>query len=224
MTEDQQHNIQTQVDQAFVQQAEREIDDILLQQRRAFNLRWDQSPKVQKFKVFLRYFGLTMCFLGFVLCATVLVMGMTWDGQYWPLWTLLGLFLLLGWVFFKLHQFESGINRWKDRVSQNSCRKLAKKCVKQAAAMVPFTAQYEIKGHLVSYYRSRTQVDDDQTEWQFVWNRPMAGFACVAQHATVFFKSTKGFQPRIIILHGDPVNWMQVLSEQDIEIQDRFSS
>lgn len=214
---DQEQKLQSDVDDDFIGRAEEDIYRILLQQRRQFNQRWQNHPTMNKVKVFLRYFGLLLCVVGVVLCAGSLFLGMSWDHRVWPLWALLVLFLLLAWFFINIPKFEQRAQQWTERVSQKSCRKLAKKCVKQADGMVPFKAQYEIKGDLISYYRKQPGDEASSDHWQFVWNRTMAGYAVHSNHATVFFKTEKSIQPKIIVLHKDVRELQAVLSSLNIK-------
>ncbi len=214
---EQEQKIQSAVDAEFIQRAEDDIYAVLLSQRRRFNQRWQNHPTMNKVKVFLRYFGLLLCLVGAVICAGALFMGMAWDHRIWPLWALLVLFLLLAWFFIKLPKFEQKAQQWTERVSKKSCRKLAKKCVKQADGMVPFKAQYEIKGDLISYYRSQPSEGVNKDRWQFVWNRTMAGHVIQSSHATVFFKTQKSIQPKIIVLHNDMLDLQKILQDLNIK-------
>ncbi len=207
------------IDEEFIRQAEDDIYRILLQQRRQFNQRWQNHKTMNKVKVFLRYLGLLLCVAGALICAGSLFLGMAWDHRVWPLWSLLVLFVLLAWFFIKNPVLEQRAKKWTERVSQKSCRKLAKKCVKQADGMVPFQAQYEIKGNLISYYRKQPEADETSEHWQFVWNRKMAGFAVHSRHATVFFKKERSIQPTIIVLHHGASEVQRILSSLNINSQ-----
>ncbi|WP_223786895.1 hypothetical protein [Marinicella meishanensis] len=216
----QEHQLSSHIDADFIRRAEQDILAILLSQRRQFNHRWQSNHTMNRVKVVLRYVGLLLCLLGLLIVATSLGLGLAWDHRAWPLWAALVVFLLLGWFFWHLPHWETKARAWTERVSQKSCRKLAKKCVKQAAGMVPFLAQYDIKGDQISYHRKQPANEDQAERWLFVWNRTLAGFAGTAEHATVLFKSNRAIQPRIIVLHQDAEPFRTLLAGLQIPTSD----
>lgn len=193
--------LSSQIDAAFIAKAEDDIYRILLKQRCLFNQRWQNNSGMNKLKVLLRYLGLVLCVLGAGLCGVGLFMGKGWHGLVWA--SLFFMFVLLVWFFFKLPQIELKARSWTERISQKSCRKLAKKCVEQADGMVPYKAHYAIKGDSMAYYRSQSGADETEAHWQFVWNRRISGFALQTNRVTVFFKTPRSIQPKIIVLHDD---------------------
>lgn len=200
------YQLNCQIDADFIHQAEQDIYHILLAQRRQFNRRWQTNPSMNKLKVVLRHLGLLLCVVGALLVATSISLGMVWEQRVWMMWLALLLFLLLGWFFWRMPHFDQKTQAWTDRVSQKSCRKWAHKCVKQADAVVPFMAQYDIKGNQISYHRKRIDDAEQGDQWAFVWHRTLGGYAGMGQHATVLFKSVRAIQPKIIVLHeqADP--------------------
>ncbi|TDR23740.1 hypothetical protein [Marinicella litoralis] len=196
--------ILTEVDDAFIQQAEDQVYRILLQQRRAFNQRWQDNTTMNKGKTVLRYFGLLLCLAGIVIMLLALVYQPTWSFSQAQVYGLLVFFVLVAWFFIQMPKFDAKAKKWTDNTSQKSCRKLAKRCVKQAKGMLPFQAQYEIKGDLISYYRKQPTSDEGHEQWHFVWNRKMCRYAVQSALVTVFFKQAKSIQPKIIVLHDKP--------------------
>ncbi len=204
------------VDTDFLTKAESDIYDILLCQRRAFNQRWHRQKTMNKIKTVLRYVALFLCVVCILVLLFMLVAKDSWLSIGWQTGFLL-VFFFAGTVFFyRLPLIETKMQAWTDRISQKSCKKLAKKCVKQAEKMSPFEAVYEIKGLTISYYR-RQNSEQGKENWQFVWNRTMNDYAMQGEHATVFFKKPTAIQPKIVVLHTDRQSLSKVLIKQGID-------
>ncbi len=206
------------IDRDLLSQAETQIYELLLIQRRAFNQRWQHNPTMKKIKPWIRYFGLGLSILGLLLMWVLWFGGFGWvfkPSQQVPLSLV---FVLLLVLYYYLPRAEQAMQRWTDRVSQKSCRKLAKKCIRQADKTVPFEAQYEIKGDLISYYR-RQEHTADEPSWEFVWNRRLQGHAMQASKATVMFKKNTSIAPKIIILHEQAEPLADLLKQLKISVQ-----
>lgn len=209
--------ITSQIDATLVQHAESQIYQILLKQRLAFNQRWQQQPTMNKIKKGLRYIGLILSIFGFIVMLIGLFSDANWSFQPWQVYTLMVFFAVCIWFFFRLPKIEKTMQSWTQKVSEKSCRKLAKKSVKQAQKQLPFKAIYEIKGRLISYYRQRENDQQKDQHWQFVWNRKFLPYAIQAPLVTVFFKQQKGFIARIIVLHENPEQMKENLERLGIE-------
>lgn len=214
----QESTLLVEIDEAYIQQAEVQIYQILLKQRRAFNHRWQDNLTMNKIKTVLRYLGLFLCLAGIVIMALALVFKPTWVFSQTQVYGLLVFFLLVAWFFIKLPKFDGKAKKWTDNTSQKSCQKLAKRCVKHAKAMLPYHAQYEIKGDLISYYRKQQTTPDNNEKWYFVWNRRMCQYAVQAGLVTVFFKQAKSIQPKIIVLHENPNELKSRIKQHDINL------
>ena len=214
----QQSKIESHIDAAFIERAEDQIYQILLTQRLAFNQRWFQHVSMNKVKTALRFFGLFVCLAGVAVMTLSLTMDPTWRFTQWQVYGLLVFFILAAWFFIKLPTLDSRAKNWAEKMSQKSCRKLAKKCVKQAKSLLPFNAQYEIKGDSISYYRNQQITTDDNQQWHFVWNRKMSRFAVQAACATIFFKQSKSIQPKMIVLHEQADELKNIMDQFKVKV------
>ncbi|MGJ8663749.1 MAG: hypothetical protein ACSHWU_08860 [Marinicella sp.] len=214
----QENTFNSQIDEPFIASSEDQVFAILMVQRRAFNLRWQQNLWMNKIKTVLRYFGLLICLVGFMVLLMPLFNWVDWRFSVWQSVALAGLFFVALWFFIKLPILEEKAQNWTDKSSQKSCRKLAIKCVKQAKRMLPFVAQYEIKGRSISYYRAKNNHDNGELEWQFVWNRSMNAYAIQAKSVTVFFKKASSIIPKIIVLHQEAETFEHILENRGITL------
>lgn len=212
------YQLTTAVDQALLSQAEAQIYQLLLKQRRAFNQRWQHNRTMNKVKPWIRYFGLGLSVLGLLLMWVMWFGGFGWVFKPSQQVLLSLVFVLLLILYYYLPRAEQAIYRWTDRVSQKSCRKLAKKCIRQADKMAPFEAHYEIKGDLISYYRCQEHTADEPS-WEFAWNRRLQGHAIQAQNATVLFKKATSIAPQIVILQAQAEPLAGLLKQLKITVE-----
>lgn len=199
-----------EVDEDYLQQAEQEACQLLYHQRQQFNLRWQNNPVVKRTKAVARWLALVLSVVGFVLCLALLIGGHSWDGASWPWLVCLLVFLAIGVLAYRLPDFEPALERWTDQVSYKSCRKVARRCVKGAHQLTPFTARYELKEGDITYHR------DQEEPGQAVWTRTLAGHALLADHITILVKKQRSLHPLVVILLSPTPDWLGCLGDHNI--------
>lgn len=203
--------IKSQIDSEFLNEAEKEIYEILLRQHLSFSDHWYSNKLVKSTGSFLRLFGLFVSFSGFAFCVYVIVMTPSWC----PAWDSIGFytfaFLALGLLFYFLPMIEKAIQKWGREYAPRNCRKIAERCVREARKQAPYTARYNIKDNRITYYRMK---DDDPEP---AWTRKLRGVAIHGRLATVLFRKFTSFSPKMIILHSDYVPIQYVLNSASIE-------
>jgi hypothetical protein len=122
-------------------------------------------------------------------------------------------FIITFLLFYFLPSVEGSIKNWTKKRTINTCKKLAKKCVKKARKLTPFQAEYDIKGDLISYYRGQDDV------WKLAWSRRLKGVAIQGQSATLFFRKWTSIQPTIVILYEGSSPLETILSHLNIEFR-----
>ncbi|MGB5397346.1 MAG: hypothetical protein WBN96_09365, partial [Gammaproteobacteria bacterium] len=205
--------IESTIDAALIDQAEEEAFQILLAQRLSYNERWHARFASMRLMSVLRILGLLLCMLGLVLSviAVFCSAGVCQAGFKSGIYILV--FILAGLVFYFLPSLDSIIKSRVKNMSVNGSRKLASRCVKAARKAVPFRAEYDIKGDLVTYYRGK---DDN---WKLAWSRKLKGVAVHGKSVTVFFRKWTSIQPIMILLHEDFTAIKSVLTEHTIEFR-----
>ena len=204
-------NIRFDVNHDFLNSAELQIFEVLLEQRFAFNDGWLDKPVLVKIKSVLRLIGLILSLLATATCLLALVLGQRWQSAMigLELWVLI--FFAFASFFYLLPRMERAIIRLMRKLSVKNCKKLSKKCLKDARKLAPYTAEYDIKGGSVSYYR------EIAGELKFVWIRKLKGVAIQTECATVVLRKWTSFVPKIILLHGDFSHTGQALLAQGID-------
>ena len=203
--------IRSEVDSGFLDEAEKEIYEILLKQSLSYSERWYSNKFLIKTSSFLRIFGLVVSLLAFAFCVFVLLINPSvcpaWKGiEYYTL-----AFLVLAVIFYFLPAFEKAIKQWGKNYAPGNCRKLAARCVRQARDEVPYTAEYTIRGNSLIYNR----VKDDGSH--HAWTRRLKGVAIHGRFVTVLFRKWTSFSPGIIILHNDYIPMRYVLNNANIK-------
>ncbi len=204
-------NIAFNVNLEFLDEAEKQIFDILLKQRLSHNERWSNKPTFIKVKPILRIGGLVLSIFGAALCiASVL------GKANWSLFSLrpeiyIIFFTISGVLFYFLPHCEIKIEGWVRNLSIKSCKKLSAKSVVNAKKQAPYKAEYNIKGGSISYYREK------DGEVNLVWTRKLKGVSIQGDFATIVFKKWTSFIPKIVILHDNSEVIGRLLNEQKIE-------
>lgn len=205
--------IKSNIDLRLVDRAEEEAFQILLKRRLSFNDRWHSRPSVLKAVSILRIIGLSLSILG----ALITIVSVTVKPDWCPTGLKAGVFILFfilaGVLFYFLPAFDRSIKGWVKKTATNSCRRLAKKCVKAARKAAPYEAEYDIKGDLISYYRGQ---NDD---WQLAWSRKFKGVAIHGKSTTLFFRKWTSIQPIMVVLHKDFDTFEKVFTDLNIEFR-----
>ena len=204
------HSFSVPVDDEYLQRAEQAAFRLLYDQRQQFNLRWQQHTIVRSVKTAGRWLALLLSVAGFVLCLALLVSGHSWNGSWWPLALCLVVFFVIGVLAYRLPDIEPAVDRWSDRVTRQSCRKVAHRCVKGAHQWLPFTARYELQAGQVSYHRDAEQPGDA------IWTRAFSGHALVADDITILIKKPRSLHPRVVILLPPTADWLACLEAHNI--------
>ncbi|MBL1142774.1 MAG: hypothetical protein HND53_12160 [Proteobacteria bacterium] len=187
--------IKSDIDSEFLDAAEQEIYQILLNQHLSYNDRWFSSPFIVRVMTLLRYIGICLSLLGITLTIYVL-----WNKPVWcPLWINLNYlaltFILFLVIFYFMPSIDSSLKQWSRNYAFKNCKKIAGNCVKEARKLAPYLAEYEFKANTISYYRIKSDVST------LAWTRKLKGVAFHGKRATVFFKKWTAFIPMLIVLH-----------------------
>jgi hypothetical protein len=116
----------------------------------------------------------------------------------------------MGIFFYFLPRLES---RWIARFRKGGskgCSKLARKMLAKARKILPYEAEYIIRGDLITYYRGK------DNNWRLLWSRRMKGFAIMGKHATLFFRKPTSIFPAMLILHSNNEAMESVLKNIDM--------
>lgn len=205
--------ITCRIDSDLLDRAEEEAFHILLEQRLAFNDRWYTRPSVIKAMSFLRILGLSISVLGALISIVAVTMTPAWCPAWMQFEIFILIFVLAAFLFYYLPSIDRSIKDRVKNISINSCMKLAGKCVKAARNAVPYQAEYEIKGDLISYYRGSNDV------WELAWSRRLKGVVIHGESITIFFRKWTSIQPVMIVLHEDFSCIEQVLTDLNIQIK-----
>ena len=204
-------NIEFDISVEFLDEAEKQIFEILLKQRLSFNERWSNKPTFIKIKPILRMFGLVLSIFGAMITAVSISGGANWCPFSIRPEIYITFFAISGLFFYFLPRCEVGMKNWVRNLSTKSCNKLSKKSIANARKRAPYKAEYDIKGGSVSYYREK------DGELKLVWTRKLEGVAIQGDFATVIFKKWTSFIPAIVILHKDFEVVRKSLGEQKID-------
>ncbi|HEY5601713.1 MAG TPA: hypothetical protein VIM41_01240 [Gammaproteobacteria bacterium] len=199
-------SIKSLVDSSLIDKVEQECYQILLQQRLLYNERWYSSMLFTKSTSLLRLIGVLVSSLGVLVCVFYLVYPSSC-----PKWFFAELYLLFfiatGWLFYFLPRIEIRIITRLKNAGGKSCKNMARRLIAKAKKLVPYDAEYTIKGDLITYYRGKNN------NWQQVWSRRLKGFAIVSKHAILLFRKPTSIQPTMLILYENNEIMESVLKE-----------
>lgn len=201
------------IDNEFLDQAEKEIYNILLQQHHSYTDRWYSSTFFIKTMPILRYAGVIGSLIG-----TGLSLFIFWKAPAWcPAWINIEYYALTFFVllifFYFIPVVHVHIKNWNKSYAYRNCKKIAGKCVKDARIQAPYIAHYKFSDNEVTYFR----IKDDESK--FAWKRKLKGVAFHGKYATVFFRKWTSFIPKIIILHENYDSLASVLDELSINVK-----
>ena len=207
--------VRSSIDSVFLDEAEEEIFQLLLKQNHSYSDRWYSSSFITKVMSVLRIFGVSASIFGFALCVFVI-----WNKPAWcPVWVNIEYytltFLIFAVVFYFLPIIQIAIQSWGKNYAFKNCKKLARRCVKEARKHIPYIAVYKFEDENMSYSRVKDDVSD------LAWSRKLKGVAYHGKSVTVFFRKWTSFFPTIIILHEDFHPIESVLTDLHIESRPR---
>ncbi len=205
-------SISTPIDNDFLELVENECEKIIWQQRIKYNKRWLEMFFFKKTRSILRLTGLVVSILGAALCVFYLFYAGVCQRSYYIGLALL-FFILVGILFYYLPTFDAKLKTRHINSGKKNSKKVAARMVKAAKKLTPFTAEYEIRGDWITYYR---QKDDD---WQLVWSRRLKGYVFTGEHATLFFRKPTSIMPTVLLMHNHNEIVKSVFDELTISYQ-----
>ena len=190
----------------FLDHLEKELVSILIQR----NMMRRNRLVTSTYYAWLFRIALLACALGLALSLWAMTLS---TGQKIYL-LVFGLFALLfafglvvfwnkNWLLGKFAGFHVRLATWISA-------KMARRMLKTARRMVPFTAEYELRGRSLVYYRRR----DDATT--FSWARNLDGLGVKGNGFTLFFKKETTVYPHILVMHDALPAWDACMDELQI--------
>lgn len=88
---------------------------------------------------------------------------------------------------------------------------MAKRFLLKARKVVPYVAEYRIKGDLVTFYRGQENGNSHQ-----VWSKHIKGYAVLGESVTLSFRKPTSLVPTMLILYENNEVMESVL--KDIEM------
>jgi hypothetical protein len=190
-------DITNNIDSSYIDVAEKEIYEILLNQHLSYSDRWYSSFFFKKIMPILRVFGIFASIVGFTLSIFIILNKPSWCPIWINIETYALIFFLCGLIFYFLPRCHKSVEAWSRKNAYKNCKKVAGKCVEEAKKMAPYTAKYEFKDNMIIYYRIKDDVS------KLAWKRKLTGVAYHGEKATVIFRKWTSFIPKIIILNED---------------------
>lgn len=189
-------SIKSHVAPVFLDAAEQECQQALYQQRLLYNARWYSSAMFSHGTSLLRLAGIAVSAVGALLC----VFYLAYPGSC-PTWFYAKYYLVLfvaGMVlFYKLPWIQARVIDRMKTSGAGSCRRQAARMVRQARKLVPFEAEYLIKGDSIACYRDRDINPKPR------WSRRLQGYAVLGEYATLLFRKPTSIIPTMLLLHED---------------------
>ncbi len=97
-------------------------------------------------------------------------------------------------------------------------RKRANRMLKAAKKTAPFAAEYDFRGDLAVYYRTKNE------SAEFVWARKIKGFHLAGSGFTLLFKKQGAIYPYAIILHAPSTEFESYVDESGVRPFERFTN
>lgn len=189
-------SIKTSVDLILLDKIEEEYFQILHQQRVIYNERWCKPAEYLNSLSSLRWIMITLSLLGALLCIYYLL----YPGSC-PRWLYAELYLVFfvasSVLFYFTPRFHTKYITWLKKLGRNSCKRMARRYLSQARKLIPYDAEYIIKGDLISYYRGKDE------KWKQLWSRRLKGYAVIGTYATILFKKPTSIIPAMLILYDN---------------------
>lgn len=205
-------SIKSKVDSTLLEQVEKEVYQMLYQQRLFYNERWYSSALLIKPLSLLRLTGLLLSIFGGLLSVFYFFYPDTC-----PIWffaeAYLLFFILTGVLFYFLPRIQARVFVRLKKAGSNSSKRTARRLIAKARKLVPFEAEYEFEGDKIIYYRSR---DNERTQ---AWSRNLKGFAVMGENVTLLFRKPTSLIPIMLILYEDKNPVGTVLDGLDLKVK-----
>lgn len=211
MTENADLKFNSAIDAEFLDRAEEELYQILIERRMAFITRWYSGVFFTRIRPLLRTVGLVLSVMGIGLCLVALLLSPNWCPAFFQAELFLVLFVFLGLLFYFMPVFEMRMKAWSETNALKNCRKMAVRCVRDARKQAPFEAEYKVENNKIVYSRVKGE------DLQQVWSRPLKGIAAHGETATLIFRKEKSILPAMVILHESFSQLETLLRQQDIQ-------
>lgn len=195
-------------------EAEQDLFEIIYQQRSAFAARWRSGSLYRRGLPFLRVLGVFLSLFGIALAIYGLLKTPPWCPARGYAAGLVLLFLGFFAFFYFLPRLQTRLQDFLDVFIVRSCKKQTARCVANARQQAPFTAEYLLENGQITYSRIQNG------KRNVVWTRKLSGVAFQRPCATLIYKKSTSFVPRITILHTDAAVMALALKEQSVEIMD----
>ena len=189
-------SIKTSVDSILLDKIEEEYFQILYQQRILYNERWCKPAEYLNSLSLLRWVMISLSLFGALLSVFYLIYPSSCPRWFYTDFFLL-FFILSSVLFYFTPRFHTKYITWLKKLGRNSSKRMAKRYLSQARKLIPYDAEYIIKGDLISYYRGK---DEDLKQ---LWSRRLKGYAVIGTYATILFKKPTSILPTILILYDN---------------------
>lgn len=163
-------------------------------------LRYQDRHHTHRRKIFLTLltFLKIICFLGIAAVVLSISLDIRLMGSVASIGKMAGsllffsLMLALTWDAEKL---ETKLKKFPQAYWNWLAKKTARNMLKHAKKASPFTAEYDFRGDLATYYRTKNEKST------FVWSRRIGGHRFSGLGFTLFYKKDISIHPYAIILH-----------------------
>ncbi|NRD69515.1 hypothetical protein HQR03_03060 [Psychrobacter okhotskensis] len=208
----------TKCDEPFLKQVEQNLLEMIIFQNLRLRVRLFQgifSP-IFKLRKFLNkhWSKIRKTFLALCILGTLLLLYMViFEPFNVVLLVLLVIYLIVTLIFWLLKKPYKNKNsqKFSNYIDKKSAQTSAKKILKVAKKELPFDAHYHFSDSLVNYHRLK---DEGRT---LVFSKELEKFAIVHNHATLFYKTSKGIVERTLIMHDGPQQMIAILREMNVE-------
>ena len=190
------------VDAAHCQRAEDELCAMLQRQEHAFHERWYRGNWFRRVPRILRVIGIALSLLGLTLCLFLRTGDPNPQSSAWAV----TIFCAFALFFIFLPRLTRRVQSWSLRMADKRARRNAKRLVRIAWRLVPFEANYDLRGDLLVYTRGK------DGEWQIGWNRKLSkfrdhGLVIQGRSVTAIFRRHSSLLPSVVILQDTP-DWL----------------
>lgn len=207
----------TKCDEPFLMQVEQDLVDIIIFQKLRFWLK-QRRGLLRPFYVidnFLNKLWPNFRKLSLVLC-TLAILFLLYKVIFEPFdlffITMLFIYIVLTSVIWVMKNWKfKNYKKLANYIDRKSAELSAKEILKVATKILPFDAHYHFSDSLVTYHRLK----DENTE--IVFSKELDKFAIVHSHATLLYKSSTAMFERMLIMHDDRQQMIDILARLGIE-------
>lgn len=205
--------IKNDIDHSFIDRAEEEAFQILLNQNLSFSARWNSKvrPILRKLGMLLSLFGMMFSIFVIASIGPEFRASVCLDSSMAKLMWYALFCAVLFFIFYFLPNSKDYRPSWSKKLAIKTCQRSARQCVKNAKSAAPFEAEYEVNGDSISYYRWKDNIRE------LVWTKKFKGIAIHGTLVTLFFNKWTSVSPIMVILHQNFDEFEPVLEQQKIE-------